>query len=135
MRASPDPAKPMNGPTSARKRGIAPSPGPRPGTGVGPSTSGICAKASGVARKPASRRSNTLFLQTSKASGSAGAVGVCGTRAAQLAAGRVVDHLLQADGTARAARSASSGRMCASPISTIESLLPVQVKTSSPASL
>jgi hypothetical protein len=48
-----------------------------------------------VTRTPSSRATSTLFLQTSKASGSAGAPGVCGSRRPPAAAG-LVDHLREA---------------------------------------
>ena len=68
----------MKGPSSERKRGIAPSPSPRLGTGVSRRTSTPNFTASSVGSRPCDHGSSLSFLHTSNASGSAGAAGVYG---------------------------------------------------------
>ena len=109
------PTKPTNGPTSARKRGIEPEPRAEaraPASGASTSGSlrqGLRRGAQALVRA----RGNTLFLQTSNASGSAGAAGVWGTRRARVATRRVVDHLLQADRAPRWPRARHPPAACA----------------------
>ncbi len=109
-----------------------PKPGPRPGTGVPTKVSRSTGRCSGWKRTPGSRRGSVLFWQTSKVSGAAGAAGVCakaGPPGRPEATSSTCCRLLS---TLAEATLASSGRMCASPISTVERLPPSQVKTSSP---
>ena len=75
-------------------------------------------RASGVARRPSSRRVKVFVLQMSSASGWLGAAGVCGSAIAPARPAAWSTSCSRLTRTATAARSRSSGRMCASPIRT-----------------